>query len=60
MATIKWEKVTDATPHGGMGWFDTSTRIVRAKVPGGWIVRELAPNNATAFAFVPDPQHKWT
>jgi len=37
------------------------TWLQRAKVPGGWIVRQLKykGTSAEAMCFVPDPNHEW-
>ena len=58
MATIQWEELKDTTPAAGMGWFDTSLRLQRTKVPDGWIVREEG-KAGNGLTFVPDPNHTW-
>ena len=53
-ATLVWEKIRSSMSKKSM---------YRAKVPGGWIVREaygsLKSGIALAMVFVPDPKHKW-
>lgn len=63
-ATLVWEEVTSE----GSGCY-----FFRAKVPGGWLVREVqdAPTLmadgsshsgyhwTTSMVFLPDPQHAW-
>lgn len=54
---IQWERIegSDKTP------------LLRAKVPGGWLVlidyftyyTELDLNNNYSITFYPDPQHLW-
>lgn len=37
--------------------------LLRAKIPGGWIIRDAQPpphySGPAALAFVPDPEHTW-
>jgi hypothetical protein len=46
---LKWEKVENN---------DDGTRVLRAKVPGGWLV--MSQFSGTGLTFYPDPDHSWT
>jgi hypothetical protein len=46
MVEIKWESVMER-PGGG-------SNLVRAKVPGGWLV-----SSSQGLTFIPDPKHEW-
>ena len=49
MAELKWEYLPS----------NPGETINRAKVPGGWLVRENIGMAAGTMAFVPDPKHEW-
>ncbi len=53
--SLKWERVAGSTPWGsGIG-------VLRAKVPGGWLVRaEETGGSRDGICFYPDPEHEWT
>lgn len=34
-------------------------QLLRARVPGGWLVMTRTPHNDHAIAFLPDPAHAW-
>jgi hypothetical protein len=46
---LKWE---------GLRSSDYDFRLQRAKILGGWLVRQYS-RNGEAMTFVPDPDHKW-
>ena len=54
IATLIWEDIRSSM---------SKKRMHRAKVPGGWLVREAYGNIksgiALAMVFVPDTKHKW-
>jgi hypothetical protein len=60
MVTLKWEKV-----EGSVTWTrklledDSPLKITRAKVPGGWLVRENKGQWYITITFVPDPKNEW-
>jgi hypothetical protein len=45
-ASLQWERVQSS-----------HSEILRAKVPGGWLL--LAGAGKEAIAFYPDPEHRW-
>ena len=50
MAELKWEYLPS----------NPGETINRAKVPGGWLVREkYHEREVGTMAFVPDPKHEW-
>ncbi|BDI33739.1 hypothetical protein CCAX7_57900 [Capsulimonas corticalis] len=54
---MKWEKV-DSSPvtiGEGMLKMNATITVVRAKVPGGWLVVYYGAN----MIFYPDPTHSW-
>ena len=40
-------------------WEAIDSQTLRAKVPGGWLLRFQGHTGATALTFVPDPKHGW-
>ena len=50
-ATLAWESVQETDPSG-----QRVTSVVRALVPGGWLVRDVA---AKTLVFLPDATHAW-
>lgn len=51
-ATLAWETLDETDPKG-----HATTTVVRAVVPGGWLIRSVA--GGAALVFVPDPTHAW-
>jgi hypothetical protein len=49
MPELVWERIAEGSVLGVVG------EIVRAKIPGGWLV-VMGPSG---LAFVPDPEHRW-
>ncbi|MBC8493153.1 MAG: hypothetical protein H8D43_05140 [Chloroflexi bacterium] len=52
---LNWEEIETS---------DIYLQILRAKVPGGWLVVALNPNDerasyAPSIGFYPDPNHTW-
>jgi hypothetical protein len=40
--------------------YEHGSKILRAKIPGGWLVRALEISTGTVgFIFIPDPDHIW-
>ena len=64
MVTLKWEVIKEAGADKE-GWTSrsipgTSGNIYRAKVFGGWLVRDAGTvSKGIALTFVPDPSHRW-
>jgi hypothetical protein len=50
MPELKWERI------GAGAWSTPGSAIVRAKIPGGWLVTY---ESSGGLAFVPDPNHQW-
>ena len=40
-------------------WEPIDSQTLRAKVPGGWVLRFQGHSGATAMTLVPDPKHQW-
>jgi hypothetical protein len=60
MTTLLWERVyeniIDRKKHEGP--FNHSSKIMRAKVPGGWLVRALEIiKGSVGFIFIHYPDH---
>jgi hypothetical protein len=54
---LLWESLK--TKCEATSWFN-SYKAERARVPGGWLVLSTSnAGQATAMAFLPDPDHKW-
>ena len=51
---LEWEFVSSTINGEHVPAFS----IKRAKIPGGWLVRESTPKSLS-MVFVPDPLHKW-
>jgi hypothetical protein len=49
-----WENI-DSQPPAHRG----SSVVMRAKVPGGWLVNVIVTQIGTGLAFYPDPDHTW-
>ena len=52
---VDWEDIGDPKRYG-------STMMLRAKVPGGWLVRlssQTSAATAEAITFYPDANHVW-
>ncbi len=52
---IKWHRINGKYLHEGK-WGKSNDSTLRAKIPGGWLVRDTRDRGIT---FVPDPQHAW-
>jgi hypothetical protein len=52
VAELKWEelKTNDVRPYWG---------TLRAKVPGGRLIRIWSQAGGVGLTFVPDPKHEW-
>jgi hypothetical protein len=49
-----WETVASQSPaHRG------AAVVMRAKVPGGWLVNVVIAQVGTGLTFYPDPDHEW-
>ena len=55
MVKLIFERVASAID--GQGWAEASPTIQRAKVPTGWLVRDVAAT--PVITFVSDPNHEW-
>lgn len=40
-------------------WEVIDAQTLRAKVPGGWLMRYHSHTGAVALTMVPDPKHQW-
>lgn len=62
MATLLWERVHEDFGDGKRhdeGW-ENGSKIMRAMVPGGWLVRAWEAGKRTVgFIFLEDPEHTW-
>ena len=56
MVTLKWEEIEASEVKGGGPWAKS-----RARVHGGWLVREDVPptSGGSPLTFVPDPKNEW-
>jgi len=60
--TITWEKVFEdiVDTKGRKEPFEHGSKVLRAKVPGGWLVRCLEISKGTVgFVFIQDPEYTW-
>ena len=64
MVTLKWEEIKDSEGKGS--FFSKSPAVgghilSRARVHGGWLVREDVPptSGGSPLTFVPDPKNEW-
>jgi hypothetical protein len=59
---IAWERVFEniVDTKGQDESFDHGSKILRARVLGGWLVRALEISKGTVgFVFLPDPEYTW-
>lgn len=45
--------------HSGHCPVDVASRLYRAKVPGGWLLKYDERDGAAGLTFMPDPEHAW-
>jgi hypothetical protein len=61
--TITWERVFEdvVATKGQVEPYEHGSKIYRAKIPGGWLVRALEINSkgTVGFVFIVDPDHRW-
>lgn len=58
---LSWKQIKSEDDYGH-GSRTTATLCLRAKVPGGWLIRvESLVNDRfyCSIAFYPDPEHRW-
>jgi hypothetical protein len=55
MASLKWERVGSMDDFGG----ESTVTALRAKVPGGWLVKISDASEHFNVTFLPDPNHEW-
>jgi hypothetical protein len=55
MADLKWERVGTMDDFGG----ESTVIALRAKVPGGWLIKISDASENFQVTFLPDPNHEW-
>jgi len=63
LPSIVWERVFEDVldTKGHKEAYEHGSKILRAKIPGGWLVRALEISKGTVgFIYIPDPDHKWS
>jgi hypothetical protein len=59
---ITWERVSEnaVDTKGHEEPYKHGSKIFRAKISGGWLVRALEISKGTVgFVFIPDSEHAW-
>jgi hypothetical protein len=59
---LVWKRVFEAVvdSKGQVEPYEHGSKILRAKIPGGWLVRALEISKGTdGFIFIPDKNYTW-
>jgi hypothetical protein len=52
---FQWEEIASSVTSGT----GVVSRTKRAKVFGGWMVKDYEEGTGTSMTFIPDPEHQW-
>jgi hypothetical protein len=57
MVKLVWETLESEIRDRRPG--DPIIRVIRAKVPGGWLVKTSVGESLPGTIYLPDPNHEW-